>query len=69
MRWLDGITYAMDKNLGNLWEMVGDRNPSVLQSRGVAKRVLVTEQQNTSLCHQARPRWKKSVSLELLSIL
>ena len=25
MRWLDGITDTMDMNLGNPWEMVGDR--------------------------------------------
>ena len=25
MKWLDSITYAMDMNLGQLWEMVKDR--------------------------------------------
>ena len=32
MRWLDGITDAMNVNLGKLREMVRDRRPGVLQS-------------------------------------
>ena len=34
MRRLDGITDAMDMNLGKLQEMVRDRKPGVLQSMG-----------------------------------
>ena len=32
MRWLDGITDAMDMNWGKLQEMVRDRRPDTLQS-------------------------------------
>ena len=37
MKWLDGITDAVDMNLGKLWEMVRDREAWRAAIHGVAK--------------------------------
>ena len=70
--WKDLLEKEMTTHSSILaWKIPWMGEPGGLQSMG-SQRVgqdLVTEQQNTSLCHQARPRREKSVSLKLLSVL
>ena len=47
MRWLESITDSVHMNLSNLWELVMDRKPRMLQSMGLQRvgHDLATEQQ------------------------
>ena len=51
MRWLNGITNAMDMNWGKLQEMVRDRRPDMLQSMELqrVRHDWVTEQQQGTM--------------------
>ena len=56
MRWLDGITNAVNMNLGKLQEMVSDREVWHAGVHGVTKSQTLTGRLNNKVCRTGKNR-------------
>ena len=56
MRWLDGITNAMNMNLGKLWEMVRDREAGHVTVYRVTKS-RTGQLNDLNMALKGPPRW------------
>ena len=66
MRWLDGITDAVNMNLGKLWEVVRDREVwhAVVHGVKTVRHNWVTEQQQHMNLREHNSALKKNTVLE-----
>ena len=52
MRWLDGITEAMNMNLGKLWEIVRDREAWHAAVHGLTKSDMAGQLNNNNIANE-----------------